>query len=167
MGKLLIAFVGLTVLFAMPAIAEPNPTPGLQVVECTEDPAGSGNWTYWFYACTGEFDANDLHIGLTAAEIAEGTQVLDCSVPDLPGFGCSSTATTADYVFPVVGPYTCVPGIAGQYFDVSLHTMDGLTVVIETWTMDGAPIASFTTLIACPPTGTEASTWGRVKTLFR
>ena len=44
-------------------------TPGLQVVDCVEDPPGSGVWIYSFFVCTGAFNANDLHIGLTPAEI--------------------------------------------------------------------------------------------------
>jgi hypothetical protein len=151
----------------VPALATTTPTPGIQVVECGEDPPGSGTWWYLFFACVGDFQANDLHIALTPAEIAEGTVVVGCSVPVLPGFSCASAPGSVDYYFPLVGPWACVPGISGQYFDVWLNTPDGSTIVIETWTLDGDPIASFTTLIACPPTGTEASTWGQVKTLFR
>lgn len=73
-------------LFAIPALA--IPTPGLQVVDCVEDPPGSGNWSYLFFVCTGDFEANDLHVDLVPAEISEGTVVLCCTVPDLPDYTC-------------------------------------------------------------------------------
>ncbi|MFH1279079.1 MAG: hypothetical protein ABIK65_11965 [Candidatus Eisenbacteria bacterium] len=154
-------------LVAMPVFAQ-NPDPGVQVVDCFEDPVGSGNWTYWFYTCSGDFSANDLHLELTQAEIDEGTVIIGCSVPDLPGFVCDFNATSASWDFPLVGPFGCVPGVSGQYLDIVISTGDGSTIVTETWTLDGAPVGSFTTLVACPPpTSTETEAWGTIKALFR
>ncbi|MFH1681270.1 MAG: hypothetical protein ABIH26_11595 [Candidatus Eisenbacteria bacterium] len=155
-GALLVAFI------ALPALAR---DPGIQVVDCIEDPPGI--WTYFFFACTGEFYANGLEIGLTGPEWDEPTVVLGCSVPDLPGYSCASDATMAHYFFPSAGNYTCVPGVVGQYFDIVLSTADGVTIVYETWTLYGVPEDSFFSVIACPPMGTESSTWGHLKTLFR
>lgn len=164
--KKLLMLLSVCTLVAMPVVAQ-TPTPGVQVVDCYEDPVGSGNWTYWFFVCAGEFSANDLHLTLTQAEIDEGTVVIGCSVPALPGFACEFDPVSASWTFPLVGSFECVPGVAGEYLDIEIATGDGSTIVTETWTLDGAPVGTFTTLVACVPSSIETGAWGEIKTLFR
>ncbi len=167
MKKLLTILIMLTFAAGLSAAATPNP--GLQILECVEDPPGSGIWTYTFFVCTGGYDANDLHIGLVQSEIDEGSVIIGCGFhPDLVGYSSSFTSEVASWVFPVTGPFSCVPGIAGQYLDITIATADDVTVVTETWTLDGSSVGTSTTVITCPPpTSTESSTWGTIKTLFQ
>ena len=154
------------IMFAA-TLASANPTPGVQVVDCLEEPPDTDQWIYDYFVCTGAFDANDLHIILDDDEIAEGSIILGCSVPDLPGYSCEFDATSASYYFPTVGPFACVPGISGEYLDIVIFTTDEFTRVIETWTLDGDVVGSFNTSITCPPVPVEESAWGAVKSMYR
>ena len=138
--------------------------PGIQVVACEE--MSPDVWHYDFFTCTGDFEANDLHIQLTPEEIAEGTIIMGCSIPDLPGYSCEYTATEASWVFPILGTFECVPGVSGYYLDIEIFTMDEFTRVYEIWTLNGDVIASFSTSISCPPVAVESSTWGNIKSMF-
>jgi len=147
--------------------ASANPLPGIQVVSCFESPPGSDHWDYDFFTCTGDFSANDLHVRLTPVEIAEGTVIVGCGNPVLPGYDCSGDATTATYTFPLKGPFSCVPGIAGAYLEILINTPDEFTRVVESWTLDGVVVANFNTSIACLPIPVEESAWGAVKSMYR
>jgi hypothetical protein len=140
---------------------------GVQVTTC--DDLGNGVWRYTFFACAPNIDANDLHIRLTAGEIGQGEQIVACGVPALAGFSCDFNATEASYFFPTIGPFECVPNLPGDInkFVIEVATADGVTVVEEIWTLDGAEVAGFTTLIACPPISVEEQSWGRIKALYR
>ena len=164
MKMLLSLFAG---LLLAATVASANPLPGIQVVNCIEEPPGTDIWVYDYFTCTGDFSANDLHIVLDPDEIAEGTIIMDCSVPNLPGYSCTFDATSATYYFPLKGPFSCVPGVSGQYLDIVIYTTDEFTRVLEQWTLDGAIIASFNTSITCPPVPTEDSAWGAVKSMYR
>jgi hypothetical protein len=153
----------LAAFFSTMAMADP----GVQVVECYEDPVGSGDWHYTFFVCTGSFSANDFHLELTAAEIGEGTVIIGCDTPaGLPGYGCSHTATMASWTFPMFGAFDCIPGVANEYLEISIHTIDESTIVTELFTVDGNIVAAYTTLVACPPVPVEPSTWGTIKSLY-
>ncbi len=152
---------------ALPAAA--LATPGLQVVDCMESQPGSHIWTFTFFACLGDFSANDLHIEMVdeGGVPLPGVEVMSCTVPDLPGYSCSvDDDTTVSYFFPTVGPYSCVPGLADQYLTVTMYTEYEPTMARETWTMDGVPIASFNTSFVCVPVATGSSSWGTVKSLY-
>jgi len=140
--------------------------PGVQVVQCHEDPPGSDNWHYSFFVCTGTFNANDFHLQLTTGEIAEGTEILGCDIPALPGYGCSYTPSVASWTFPTVGSFECIPGIADMYLSISIHTPDESTVVTELFTLNGNIVGAFTSLVSCPPVAVEPSTWGMIKSLY-
>jgi hypothetical protein len=56
--------------------------------------------------------------------------------------------------------------VAGEWLTFEIYITDGTTFVDEIWTMDGSPVGGFTTFISCPPVAIEASTWGKVKTLY-
>jgi len=167
MNKLLsiLAIMALVAFVAGPSAAPI--TPGLQVVDCVEEPPGSGIWVYSFFVCTGVFDANGLQIGLDPAEVTEGTVIRGCGIPSLPGYSCSFTSDLASWDVPEVGPFTCVPGMIDEYLEITIATADGISIVSEVWTMNSTPVGTFTTLIACSPTSTETSAWGSIKTLFR
>jgi len=152
------------VLFAA-TMASATPLPGIQVVACYEEPPGV--WHYDYFTCTGDFEANDLHIQLHPDEIDEGTVIMGCSVPDEPGYTCSYTATQADYTFPTVGTYECVPGLSGQYLGISIQTDDEFTRVLEIWTLDGEVVGQFNTSITCPPVPVDESDWSSVKSMYR
>jgi hypothetical protein len=159
----LVTLVALTTLFSGVALG----SPGLQVTTCTD--LGDGVWHYTFFACTPNIDANDLHVRLLDSEVLQGEAIVGCSVPALAGFGCSFTPTEASYSFPTVGPFACVPDLPGDVnkFGIDVLTPDGVSLVQEIWTLDGAVVAAFTTVIACPPVSVEDVTWGRVKALYR
>ena len=153
-------------LFVVVFAALAGATPGVQVVDCEEMPPGSGQWYYEFFVCSGNFSANDLHIELSQNDLDQGSAIVGCTVPDLPGFSCAFDATTASYFFPTVGPFNCVPGIGDSYLGITILTPDGFSVVNEIWTLDGNPVGIFGTSIACPPVPTSESTWGTVKSMY-
>jgi hypothetical protein len=148
------------VLLAVPATA------GLQVTTCRDL---GGTWYYTFFACTPNVHANDLHVRLTTVEVQQGEKIVACTVPAAPGFGCTTTATEATYQFPLIGPFECVPAIPGDAgkFGIEIASPDGITIVEEIWTLDGAVAAAFVSVITCPPVPVESSTWGAVKSLYR
>ncbi len=141
-------------------------TPGIQVVGCEEIPPGSDQWFYEYFVCGGPFSANDLHIALSQEEIDQGSQIVGCSVPDMPGYTCAFDATTASYYFPTIGPFTCIPGEDGMWLGITILTPDGFTIVTESWTLDGVPVGVYGTSITCPPVPTEKSTWGVIKSMY-
>jgi hypothetical protein len=157
-----VALVAAFVL-AIPVLA----SAGVQVTTCED--LGNGVYRYTFFACTPNVDANDLHIRLLPSEINAGESVVGCAVPAIAGFSCNFNATEASYFFPQIGPFECVPALPGDAnkFVIDISTADGVSLVEEIWTLDGAVVAGFTSVITCPPVSVEPGTWGSVKALYR
>jgi len=156
-----LALFAAVILVAGPVLA------GVQTTTCTD--LGNGVWHYTFFACAPNVNANDLHIDLLGSEIGQGEVVIGCSAPPLAGYSCSFTPTGASYFFPTIGPFDCVPNLPGDInkFGIDIQTADGITLVTETWTLDGAVVAAFTSVISCPPVSVDDNTWGKVKALYR
>jgi len=138
--------------------------PGIQVTSCED--VGGGVWRYNFFACAPNINANDLHLVLGPTEIGQGEVVVGCGAPALPGFSCNFTPTEASWVFPTIGSFDCVP-TAPDEFTIDISSPDGLSLIEEIWTLDGAVMAGFVTVITCPTVSVEPDSWGRVKTLYR
>ena len=155
------------IILAILALAAPAAANrGVQVIDCLEDPPDSDIWHYQYFSCTGDFSADGLTITLTPGEIDEGSVVMGCSVPDLPGYDCGYDAESAWYVFPEVGAFDCVPGVPGEYLGITIFTPDEFTTVYEVWTLAGEPTGSFVTLVTCPVTPVRESAWGTLKSLY-
>jgi hypothetical protein len=146
-----------------------NAQAGVQVTTCDSDGIPA---IYYFFACTPNVEADELQIQLLPSEVIEGTQIVDAETPNATGFSSLvPNTTTAIFGFQGIGPFACVPDLPGDQnkFRIFLNTSDGLTLVTETWKHQGMVVASFVSVIACPPgpVSVEESSWGRMKSLYR
>jgi hypothetical protein len=142
---------------------------GLQVTTCDSDALPA---VYYFFACTPNVEADELVIQLLPSEVIEGTQIVDAETPGVAGFSSTVPNTSiATFAFPQIGPFACVPDLPGDQnkFRIFITTADGLTLVTETWKHQGTIVASFISVITCPPgpISVDAESWGRMKALYR
>lgn len=151
-------------LAVMPSVA----LGGVQTTTCGPGPQ-PGQVSYTFFGCTPNIHADELRIVLNPMEITQGETIVGCTVPAIAGMSCSFTPTVATFLFPVIGPFQCVPATPGdiEKFGTTIATTDGTTLVDEQWFLNGAQVAGFVSVIACPSVSVEGETWGRIKSIYR
>ena len=138
---------------------------GLQVTGCREDPSGSGDLIYRFFVCPAGQSTDEVRLELMQPEIDQGTEFTNRVVPAIQGYGSTMTAEMVSFTFPLLNGFQCVPGLPGVFFEVSLSSADGFTLVNELWLRNGNVVAGFSAIIACPPVSVEETSWGQVKSL--
>jgi hypothetical protein len=141
---------------------------GIQTTTCRPGPQ-PGQMVYTFFACTPNTHADELRVSLHAMEIAQGETIIGCSVPVGSGMTCSFTPMVATFLFPMIGPFECVPNLPGDSgkFSVTIASGDGVSLVDEQWFLGGTQVAGFISVITCPPISVEDTSWGRIKATYR
>lgn len=149
-------------MFLMPLYADAS----TKVTTCDGEPPLPV--TYYIFACSPGYPTDGLTLSIVGTEAVD-TSIVLATVPEGP-YSVTFNALAATFVFPELPAFECVPAIQGDRnkFTMTLNSPDGETMVLETWTRRGVPIAAFLSAIVCPPlVGIEETTWGQIRSLYK